>query len=177
MQPLNNRSQNADIRHKEESTPAVRRRSSPNRIHHQRNWQSAKRWPPVSIYLIVVCLYVLVPFPLCCLVCLPLECWQTVDASCCGAAESVGVDGQDYATQRSTCPLPHIQPLSSMHPKESVWGEMCFLFVSHAFFYSNMSRFKGAPINWTYSKRRKASFFPCLIGCFTWIMMHYIRIR
>lgn len=175
MQPFNNRSQNADIRHKEESTPAVWHRSSPNRIHHQRNSQSAKHWPPVSIYLCVVCLYVLVPFPLCCLVCLPLECWQTVDASCCGAAESVGVDGQDYATQRSTCPRPHIQPLSSMHPKESVWGEMCFLFVSHAFFNSNMSWFKGAPINWTYSKRRKASFLSCLIGCFTWIMMHYIR--
>lgn len=52
--------------------------------------------------------YIPVPFPLRCLVCLPLDCWQTVDAPCWGEAESVGVDGQDWTSQHSRFLFPYI---------------------------------------------------------------------
>lgn len=94
---------------KEASTSAVRCRAPDTGaiISIRRNTPICKtlaQHPFISVHFV----YLLVPFPLCCLVCLPLECWQTVDAPCCGDAESVGVDGQDYATQRSTFLLPHI---------------------------------------------------------------------
>lgn len=98
-------SNNAELWHREESTTTVQRLW--NRIHHQHNAKSAKRWLRIC-FISAELLYILVPFPLCYLVCLPLECWQTVDAACCGDAESVGVDGQDYATQRSRCLLHRI---------------------------------------------------------------------
>lgn len=112
---------------KETSSSAVQRRAPDTGaiISIPRNIPICKtlaQHPFISVQFV----YILAPFPLCCLVCLPLECWQTVDAPCCGDAESVGVDGQDYATQRSTFLLPHIQPLSRMHLNESVWSYMCF---------------------------------------------------
>lgn len=83
---------NAELWHKETSSPAISAATgSIIGATHSPIRKTRGHLPFVSAWFVCIPF----PFPLHCLVCFPLDCWQTVDAPCCGEAESVGVDGQD----------------------------------------------------------------------------------